>query len=106
MLYIYDIYLCYLSMLYIYAIYLCCPPPPRCGDPLAAGPPSLTQARHRAHLSQCSAALGQYQRLRGRDLALAADAARLALCCLGRITGRVAPDHVLDLIFRDFCIGK
>ncbi|XP_056459172.1 tRNA modification GTPase GTPBP3, mitochondrial [Gadus chalcogrammus] len=77
-----------------------------CGDPLAAGPPSLTQARHRAHLTQCVAALQQYQRLRDRDLALAADGVRLALSSLGRITGRVGADEILDIVFRDFCIGK
>ncbi|XP_059922525.1 tRNA modification GTPase GTPBP3, mitochondrial isoform X2 [Gadus macrocephalus] len=77
-----------------------------CGDPLAAVPPSLTQARHRAHLTQCVAALQQYQRLRDRDLALAADGVRLALSSLGRITGRVGADEILDIVFRDFCIGK
>ncbi|CAL8267487.1 unnamed protein product [Arctogadus glacialis] len=84
------------------------PPPLKalCGDPLAAGPPSLTQARHRAHLTQCAAALQQYQRLRDRDLALAADGVRLALSSLGRITGRVGADEILDIVFRDFCIGK
>ncbi|CAL8256364.1 unnamed protein product [Merluccius merluccius] len=77
-----------------------------CGDPLSAGPPSLTQARHRAHLQQCVAALVQYQRFRDRDLALAAEGVRLALCSLGRITGRVGAEEILDIIFKDFCIGK
>ncbi|KAG7279394.1 hypothetical protein CRUP_024213 [Coryphaenoides rupestris] len=77
-----------------------------CGDPLAVGPPSLTQARHRAHLQQCVAALGQYQHYRERDLALAAEGVRLALGSLGRITGRVGAEEILDIIFRDFCIGK
>ena len=31
---------------------------------------------------------------------------RLALRALGRITGRVDIDDVLDTVFRDFCIGK
>ena len=31
---------------------------------------------------------------------------RLAARALGRITGRVDVDDVLDVIFRDFCIGK
>ncbi|CAL8306851.1 unnamed protein product [Lota lota] len=77
-----------------------------CGDPLSAGPPSLTQTRHRAHLQQCVAALVQYRLFRDRDLALAAEGVRLALSSLGRITGRVGAEEILDIIFRDFCIGK
>ncbi|TNN35600.1 tRNA modification GTPase GTPBP3, mitochondrial [Liparis tanakae] len=76
-----------------------------CGDPLACAP-TLTQARHRAHLQQCCAALAQYRRYRGGDLALAAEGVRLALTSLGRITGRVGAEEILDIIFKDFCIGK
>ncbi|XP_059198037.1 tRNA modification GTPase GTPBP3, mitochondrial isoform X2 [Centropristis striata] len=76
-----------------------------CGDPLS-GAPTLTQARHRAHLQQCFAALAQYQRYRDIDLALAAEGVRLALTSLGRITGRVGAEEILDIIFKDFCIGK
>ncbi|KAM3876324.1 5-taurinomethyluridine-[tRNA] synthase subunit GTPB3, mitochondrial [Diretmus argenteus] len=76
-----------------------------CGDPLS-GAPSLTQARHRAHLQHCVAALAQYQRYRDIDLALAAEGVRLALTSLGRITGRVGAEEILDIIFKDFCIGK
>ncbi|CAN9500329.1 unnamed protein product [Ophioblennius macclurei] len=76
-----------------------------CGDPLSGGP-TLTQARHRAHLHQCTASLAQYQRYRDADLALAAEGVRLALTSLGRITGRVGAEEILDIIFKDFCIGK
>ncbi|XP_037325502.2 tRNA modification GTPase GTPBP3, mitochondrial [Pungitius pungitius] len=76
-----------------------------CGNPLSCAP-TLTQARHRAHLQQCSAALAQYQRYRDIDLALAAEAVRLALMSLARITGRVGAEEILDIIFKDFCIGK
>ncbi|XP_040896661.1 tRNA modification GTPase GTPBP3, mitochondrial isoform X2 [Toxotes jaculatrix] len=76
-----------------------------CGDPLS-GAPTLTQARHRAHLQQCVAALAQYQWYRETDLALAAEGVRLALTSLGRITGRVGAEEILDIIFKDFCIGK
>jgi tRNA modification GTPase len=37
---------------------------------------------------------------------LAAEDVRIAVRALGRITGRVDIDDVLDVIFRDFCIGK
>ncbi|KAM8874610.1 5-taurinomethyluridine-[tRNA] synthase subunit GTPB3, mitochondrial isoform 2-T2 [Spinachia spinachia] len=76
-----------------------------CGNPLSCAP-TLTQARHRAHLQQCFAALAQYQRYRDLDLALAAEGVRLALVSLGRITGRVGAEEILDIIFKDFCIGK
>lgn len=76
-----------------------------CGDPLS-GAPTLTQARHRAHLQHCCAALAQYHQYRDTDLALAAEGVRLALTNLGRITGRVGAEEILDIVFRDFCIGK
>uniref|UniRef100_A0A3B3S5R8 5-taurinomethyluridine-[tRNA] synthase subunit GTPB3, mitochondrial n=1 Tax=Paramormyrops kingsleyae TaxID=1676925 RepID=A0A3B3S5R8_9TELE len=76
-----------------------------CGDPLV-GSVSLTQARHRCHLQQCVRALSQYHRYRDVDLALAAEGLRLALTSVGRITGKVGAEQILDIIFRDFCIGK
>ncbi len=73
----------------------------------ALGPgtaPALTRARHRAALAECLAAL---ERFEGATLAeLAAEDVRLAARALGRITGRVDVEEILDVIFRDFCIGK
>ena len=37
---------------------------------------------------------------------LKAEDLRLAARALGRITGRVDVEDVLDVIFREFCIGK
>ena len=37
---------------------------------------------------------------------LAAEHLRLALTEIGRLTGRVDLDELLDVVFRDFCIGK
>ncbi|KAM6231962.1 5-taurinomethyluridine-[tRNA] synthase subunit GTPB3, mitochondrial isoform 2-T2 [Spheniscus humboldti] len=76
-----------------------------CGDPLA-GSPSLTQSRHSLHLGDCAAALARYGRERQQDLGLAAERLRLARRHLGRITGHVGAEDVLDIIFRDFCVGK
>ncbi|XP_061330685.1 tRNA modification GTPase GTPBP3, mitochondrial isoform X1 [Pezoporus flaviventris] len=76
-----------------------------CGDPLS-GSPSLTQSRHSLHLRQCVAALAQYGRERQSDLGLAAERLRLARRHLGSITGHVSTEDVLDIIFRDFCVGK
>jgi tRNA modification GTPase len=37
---------------------------------------------------------------------LAAEDLRLATRSLGRITGRVGVEDVLEVVFREFCIGK
>lgn len=66
--------------------------------------PSLTRARHRAALEQCAEALDRAMSAPLPELA--AEDARLALRALGRITGRVDVEALLDVIFRDFCIGK
>lgn len=66
--------------------------------------PLLTRQRHRAALEEAFLAL---QRTMQADLPeLAAEDMRLALRALGRITGRVHVEELLDKIFRDFCIGK
>lgn len=66
--------------------------------------PSLTQARHRQALEECRDAL---IRRRQTDVSeLAAEDLRLAVRALGRITGRVDVEDILDVIFKDFCIGK
>src|SRR5262249_42159059 len=65
--------------------------------------PALTQTRHRTALEEC---LGGLQRSLGAPLPeLAAEDLRLAMRALGRITGRVDVEDLLDVIFRDFCIG-
>ena len=75
----------------------------------AAPAPALTRARHRAALEECRAALGRFIAAAGAAVGqpeLAAEDLRLAARALGRITGRVGVEDVLDVIFRDFCIGK
>jgi tRNA modification GTPase len=37
---------------------------------------------------------------------LAAEDVRLAVRAIGRITGRVDVEDMLDLVFSEFCIGK
>lgn len=66
--------------------------------------PTLTRLRHREALEGCAAALRRsaaavLPELRAEDL-------RLAMRELGRITGRVDIEAILDIVFRDFCIGK
>ncbi|XP_046292784.1 tRNA modification GTPase GTPBP3, mitochondrial isoform X3 [Marmota monax] len=74
-----------------------------CGDP-STGPPLLTRTRHRHHLQGCLDALGHYNQT--RDLALAAEALRVARRHLSHLTGGGGTEEVLDIIFRDFCVGK
>ncbi len=68
-----------------------------------------TRARHRRALEDCAAALERAAAAGAPELVapeLVAENLRLALRALGRITGRVDVEDVLDVIFRDFCIGK
>ncbi|XP_069864304.1 tRNA modification GTPase GTPBP3, mitochondrial isoform X4 [Dipodomys merriami] len=74
-----------------------------CGDP-ATGPPLLTRARHHYHLQGCLKALGHYKQ--AGDLALAAEALRVARKHLTHLTGGGGTEEILDVIFRDFCVGK
>ena len=69
-----------------------------------AGSPALTRVRHRDALEQSVDALTRFAG--ASEEALAAEDLRLAARALGRITGRVEVDDILDVIFRDFCIGK
>ncbi len=72
---------------------------------MAAGEaPAITRARHRAALGETAAALARA--LAAPAPELVAEDVRLAMRALGRITGRVEVEDLLDVIFRDFCIGK
>jgi tRNA modification GTPase len=66
--------------------------------------PAPTRQRHRHALETCVAALARAQGAGAMELM--AEDARLAARALGRITGRVEVEDLLDVIFRDFCIGK
>jgi tRNA modification GTPase len=70
-------------------------------------PALVTRERHRRVLAAALAALDRAL-ARGTDGAedLVAEELRLAATALGRVTGRVDVEDVLDVIFRDFCIGK
>ncbi|KAM5239185.1 5-taurinomethyluridine-[tRNA] synthase subunit GTPB3, mitochondrial [Ctenodactylus gundi] len=74
-----------------------------CGDP-STDPPLLTRARHQHHLQGCLDALSHYRQ--ARDLALAAEGLRVARWHLTHLTGGGGTEEVLDVIFRDFCVGK
>lgn len=74
------------------------------------GQPLLTRARHRDAVTD---ALQSLQRCRdGMDygdthpIELVIEDLRIAARSLGRLTGRIDVEDLLDVIFRDFCIGK
>jgi tRNA modification GTPase len=67
----------------------------------------VTRERQRAHLRETLVALQGAQQAaeEGRE-EIMAEHLRLAARALGRLLGRVDVEDVLDVIFRDFCIGK
>jgi tRNA modification GTPase len=79
-------------------------------DSFAGGEASVvTRARHRRTLEETVAAIGYaLAEAAAKDPReeLIAEELRRAATSLGRLTGRVDVEDVLDAIFRDFCIGK
>lgn len=70
--------------------------------------PSLTRERHRTALEDCLSSLDRFEEIQSLiELPeLAAENLRTACAALGKITGRVDVEDLLDVIFKDFCIGK
>lgn len=66
--------------------------------------PALTRTRHRSALDECMRRLNAA--LSASQPELMAEDLRMAARALGRLTGRVDVEDLLDVIFRDFCIGK
>lgn len=65
---------------------------------------AITRLRHRRALEDCREALLGAQTTELPELR--AEELRLAVRALGRITGRVDVEDLLDIVFSDFCIGK
>jgi tRNA modification GTPase len=66
--------------------------------------PALTRPRHRQALTEAAACLARADTAQQPELF--AEDLRLAFRALGRLTGRVDVEELLDIVFRDFCIGK
>ena len=84
----------------------------------------VTQARHRRELENAQEflaaflATGKHQALFGfatgaldpnislDDVVIAAEELRYAANAIGKITGAIDVEDVLDVVFREFCIGK
>lgn len=70
----------------------------------SGGAPAITRARHRVALEEAVMAIDRA--LGGRMAELVAEDIRMAMRAVGRITGRVDVEDMLDVVFREFCIGK
>jgi tRNA modification GTPase len=66
--------------------------------------PSLTRARHREALTEANEHIQRALSSVSPDMI--AEDIRLAVRAIGKITGRTDVEDLLDIIFRDFCIGK
>jgi len=66
--------------------------------------PLITRARHRGLLEQT---LSHLKRINTHaPLELTCEELRRCALCLGKITGKISVDDVLDVVFSSFCIGK
>jgi len=76
-------------------------------DFFTAEPALVTRERQRAHLKETVIALQGAKRAahEGQE-EIMAEQLRLATRALGKLLGRVDVEDILDVIFRDFCIGK
>lgn len=64
----------------------------------------ITRARYREALNECVENLRRFNF--DKEIELSAEDIRLAARALGKITGRIEVDEILDKIFGSFCIGK
>jgi len=70
------------------------------------GDAPLTRERHRRDLEETLCALRAFLDGPPRELELRCEDLRRAAVCLGRLTGRIDVEDILDQIFAQFCIGK
>ena len=67
----------------------------------------ITRERHRQNLEKCVEHLQTFEEKNNlEEFDKASEDLRLAIRHLGRITGKVDVEEILDSIFNDFCIGK
>jgi tRNA modification GTPase len=68
--------------------------------------PLITRARHRSAVQAAATLLTKARSSETGALEIRAEDLRQASDALARITGRIDVEDLLDVIFRDFCIGK
>ncbi|XP_014790354.1 tRNA modification GTPase GTPBP3, mitochondrial [Octopus bimaculoides] len=77
----------------------------RYGDP-ETGNVSFTKERHRSHLMKSLTHLETSLLWLNRDDVLMAEYLRKSVRQFGKILGEISSEDILDVIFKDFCIGK
>lgn len=70
----------------------------------AVASPLITRARHREAMAEALISLERFQT--DMPLELICEELRHAAAAIGKITGKIWVDDVLDLVFSRFCIGK
>ncbi len=65
----------------------------------------ITRHRHRTLLEECRECLSSFMN-EEQQADIACEELRMALTCLQKITGHIDVEEVLDVLFKDFCIGK
>jgi len=66
----------------------------------------IGRTRQRQHLQETVTSLRRCVEVIGQGEELAAEELRMAARSLGRLLGRVDVEDILDVIFREFCVGK
>lgn len=66
----------------------------------------ISRKRYRICLGKCLSYLDDCEELAASDVDLVADNLRSAGVQLGKITGRIDVEDLLDVIFSEFCVGK
>ncbi|KAJ7667621.1 tRNA modification GTPase TrmE [Mycena polygramma] len=68
--------------------------------------PLITHARHRVHLESAARFIDAFLATSADDIVLGAEELRYAARAVGKVSGLIDVEDVLDALFRDFCIGK
>ena len=66
----------------------------------------IGRSRQRKLLQETAASLRRCVEVVGQGEELAAEELRMAAHSLGQLLGRVDVEDILDVIFREFCVGK
>ncbi|KAF7354962.1 tRNA modification GTPase TrmE [Mycena sanguinolenta] len=68
--------------------------------------PFITHARHRVHLKSAVQFIDGFLATSPDDIVLGAEELRYAARAVGKVSGLIDVEDVLDALFKDFCIGK
>lgn len=68
--------------------------------------PVITRTRHRVHLESAYCFLEAFLNTSAADVVLGAEELRYAALAVGKLSGLIDVEDVLDVVFKEFCIGK